>query len=116
MAQTINLRPLQTGDACYLTDHHNREGECITTVMMHDGAPTAQAAEEAILCALLDEERVPYGEHGVEIADVVACGKWCAAEWVLAQADMPEETDRDTTGGDQSERYLECHILATWEV
>jgi hypothetical protein len=113
MASTISLRPIQTGDACYLTDHHNRDGECIITVVMHDGCNTAYGA----YCAMSEEISGigprPRTIHGGDLVDVA---NWCLDQWLLAQADMPAETDRDTVGGDQSERYLECHILASWEV
>jgi hypothetical protein len=114
MPRTIHLKPVQTGDACYLQDHHNRDGECIITVTMTDGAATKQAAEEQILAELMDS-RAPYGERGADMAELASVAAWCAAQWQAAQADMPAEVDRDTEG-DDSERYLECHILATWEV
>lgn len=114
MSKPINLRPIQTGDACYLTDHHNREGECIITVTMHDGCTSADDAQMAIISELADREVT--ANKPVCWRDLFSVMRWCAAAWVLAQADMPAETDRDTVGGDQSERYLECHILATWEV
>ena len=112
---TIHLKPIQTGDACYLQDHHNRDGECLVTVTMTDGCGTQQAAEEQILSGMHADDRIPYGERKVDMGDLASVAAWCAEQWQLAQADMPAETDRDTEG-DDSERYLECHILATWEV
>lgn len=112
MTGTINLRPIQTGDACYLTDHHNRDGECIVTVTMHDGCTSLDHAQEELFAAAQD---AGCGEN-FDPADLARVVLWCANQWILAQADMPAETDRDSEGGDQSERYLECHILATWEV
>lgn len=109
MAKTINLRPIQTGDASYLTDHHNRDGECIITVTMTDGCSTAEHAQEA----MFDAPGLP--SVNFDPADLAHAARWCVAEWQAAQLDMPAQQDRDTDG-DDSERYLECHILATWEV
>ena len=109
---TIHLKPIQTGDACYLQDHHSREGECIITVTMTDGCSTADHAQMAIISELAER---PCGDIPVDWRDLFSVMRWCAEQWQLARADMPAETDRDT-GGDDSERYLECHILATWEV
>ena len=108
---TIHLKPIQTGDACYLQDHHNRDGECLVTVTMTDGCSTAEHAQEALFDAA-EAAGLSVNFDPADLARVVA---WCAEQWRLAQADMPAETDRDTEG-DESERYLECHILATWEV
>ena len=112
---TIHLKPIQTGDACYLQDHHNRDGECLITVTMMDGCSTQYLACKAVRAALRDSSRVPYGKMPMEIGAIARVAAWCAEQWRLAQVDMPAETDRDTEG-DDSERYLECHILATWEV
>lgn len=109
---TINLRPIQTGDACYLLDHHNRPGECIITVAMSDGCSTSDAAKEELAYQLYDT----IGD--VRFADVQEyshVAAWCAREWQLAKDDMPAAADRDNEGGDEADRYLECHILATWE-
>lgn len=117
MPTLINLRPIQTGDACYLTDHHNRPGECIITVTMCDGCSTAEHAKEAVY-DVADFEvlgSVP-SDSMLDDDSLLDVANWCAAQWQLAQVDMPAERDRDNEGGDETERYLECHILATWEV
>lgn len=114
MPKLINLRPIQTGDACYLTDHHSRDGECIITITMMDGTDTWLQAEKAICEAILGEDRIPAGAE-CSRPDLDSVAQWCADQWQLAQADMPPQVDRDTDG-DDSERYLDCHILATWEV
>jgi hypothetical protein len=117
MATTINLRPIQTGDACYLTDHHNRPGECIITVTMHDSCRSSSTALVTLCDAIDNEPRIPVTRCSVpSMRGAAEAAKWCATEWRLAQADMPAERDRDNEGGDEAERYLECHILATWEV
>ena len=110
MPKLINLRPIQTGDACYLQNHHNREGECIITVVMNDACYSAEHALFNFADQLTGMGFDPSADAGGW--DVA---KWCAEQWQLAQADMPAETDRDTRGRDE-ERYLECHILATWKV
>ena len=107
---TTHLKPIQTGDACYLQDHHNRDGECLVTVTMSDSCSTAEHAATAIGEAVYD--RLSDSRFAPGALTTVAA--WCAEQWQLAQVDMPAETDRDTEG-DDSERYLECHILATWE-
>lgn len=116
---TIHLRPIQTGDACYLQDHHNRDGECIITVTMTDSCSTvaqARAALNDLLAMGVLTGRLPrLAVLNPPMDDIANVVRWCAEQWQLAQADMPAETDRDTEG-DDSERYLECHILATWEV
>ena len=113
MPKLINLRPIQTGDACYLQDHHNREGECIITVVMNDACYSMDHAVQAIA----EEANIGRAPRHLFFNndDMYAAVKWCAEQWQLAQADLPPETDRDTEGQDE-ERYLECHILATWEV
>lgn len=110
MAKTINLRPIQTGDASYLTDHHNRDGECIITVTMSDSCSTAEHAQEALFDGA--DERLP--SVNFDPADLARVARWCATWWQDAQDDMSAQQDRDTDG-DDSERYLECHMLATWE-
>lgn len=112
MPKLISLRPIQTGDACYLQDHHNRDGECIITVTMHDGCSTVAAAQAAIWDAA---NAADVGGAGYLHLDTGAVAEWCAAQWQLVQACRPAATDRDTDGQDE-DRYLECHILASWEV
>lgn len=112
MPKLINLRPIQTGDACYLQDHHNREGECVITVVMNGACYSADYAQMAIISELAD--RAEIASTPVCWRDLFSVMRWCAEQWQLAQADMPPETDRDTEGQDE-DRYLECHILATWE-
>jgi len=107
----ISLKPIQTGDACYLQDHHNRPGECIITVTMTDGCNTPSLARQAILDALDESDRVP--ESRVDAAVVDALALWSTQMWLNAQGDLPPATDRDTCGEDE-DRYLDCHILATW--
>jgi hypothetical protein len=121
MATTINLRPIQTGDACYLTDHHNRPGECIITVTMSDAVPDYVGALAELHHMLTFSTTLglpaPASPHRcANPADLREVVNWCDHEWQLAQADMPAAADRDSAGGDESERYLNCHILATWEV
>jgi hypothetical protein len=112
MPTLVNLRPIQTGDACYLTDHHNRDGEAIITVVMHDGITTLDHAQEA----LFDAAETAGISVNFDPADLARVVLWCGNQWVLAQVDMPRAADRDNEAeGDESERYLECHILATWE-
>lgn len=109
---TISLRPIQTGDACYLLDHHNRDGECIITVTMSDDC-SSWADAKWMLCN--DDSCTAPGTMDYDAEDLASVAKWCAAQWQAAQADMPPQTDRDTDGDDDA-RYLDCHILATWEV
>ena len=109
MPRTIYLRPIQTGDACYLQDRHNRDGERILAITTCDGCATTDHAQEAIFDAAAELPSVNF-----DPADLAHAARWCEAQWLAAQADMPAAEDRDTDG-DDSERYLECHILATWE-
>jgi hypothetical protein len=118
---TINLRPIQTGDACYLTDHHNRPGECIITVTMCDAVPdyAGVLAELHHIMTFSTACGLPAPaspRRAASPADLREVAQWCEAQWQFAQADMPAAADRDDEGGDESERYLDCHILATWEV
>jgi hypothetical protein len=80
-------------------------------VVMTDGCSTADHAQEA----LFDAAEAAGLSVNFDPADLAQVVRWCAAQWQAALADMPAEVDRDTDG-DDSERYLECHILATWEV
>ena len=108
MAKMINLKPIQTGDACYLLDHHNRDGEALLTVTMYDGCSTMDHAQEVLFEAAHQHGRVPSENFATIGLHWVA--RWCEQEWQLAQADMPAGTDDDDAP------YLDCHILATWEV
>lgn len=112
MPTLINLRPIQTGDSCYLTDHHNRPGECIITVMMTDGCTSDGDAADALVC---EGRTLGVADTAAEYdaSDLASVARWCAEQWRIAEADMPAATDRDTQGDDDA-RYLECHILATW--
>jgi hypothetical protein len=115
--QTINLRPIQTGDACYLTDHHNRPGECIVTLTMTDACLSSSTALVMLCDAIDNEPRIPVTRCNVpSMRGAADCAVWCINEWRAAQGDMPAAADRDNEGGDEADRYLDCHILATWEV
>lgn len=113
MTRTIYLKPIATGDACYLQDHHNRDGECLLTVTMMDGHSSVAHVIDSLPYTLGDA--CCLQDFDIDAADLASVTKWCAEQWQLAQADMPAVEDRDTDG-DDSGRYLDCHILATWEV
>lgn len=107
MTKAIRLRPIQTGEASYLTDHHNRPGEQLLLVTMYDGCHTAEHAEGALYDAA---GFAGHKARDVDAVSLASVARWCADQWRLAQADMPAETDDDDS------RYLDCHILATWEI
>lgn len=116
MPTLIHLRALHTGGSCDFSEYDRMQGQRVLTVTMFDGCETADNAQEALFDAA-----APYGQRvpssNFDPSDLATVTRWCAAQWDAAQADLPARRDREGgTSEDNDRRFLECHILATWEV
>jgi hypothetical protein len=103
----LSFRPVQTGDSCYLQDHHNRPGECLITVSATDHIGVGEAVD-SICEAVRMEDRIPHPAD-MYADDMQSAGVWVVDSYRAATADAPPASE------DDEPFYLDCHILVTWQ-